>query len=130
MLNNVIVSISLAAQDSTLFRYVGPTENILPNADNITVIEQINEHFHAFLLDLVEKEQPTENLSGGEAQKNKIIRSFMKQTKLIILDEPENQFDSNSVEYLIDCIKRENRSVMIVSRFKEFDMIADHINKL
>lgn len=125
-----IVSISLTAQDSTLFRYAGPKENVLPDADNLTVIEQISAHFHSFLLDSVEDEQTTENLSGGEAQKIKIIRSFMKQAALLILDEPENHLDSNSIEYLIDCIKRENRSVLIVSHFEKFDMIADHIVEL
>lgn len=124
--NDDTVSISLVAQDSSLFRYVGPKENILPDTDDGAVMESINRHFHAFLLDAVEEKQTTENLSGGEAQKVKIIRSLMKQSELLILDEPENHLDSDSIEYLIDCIKRENRSVLIVSHFEKLDRIVDH----
>lgn len=125
--NDDATSISLVAQDSSLFRYVGPKENILPDTVDGKVMESIDRHLHAFLLDAVKEKQTTENLSGGEAQKVKIIRSLIKQSELLILDEPENHLDSNSIEYLIDCIQRENRSILIVSHFEKLDRIADHI---
>ena len=123
-------SLSLASQDSILFRYIGPKENILPGCEDENVLRKIESYVDLFSLQSVENEQTTENLSGGESQKVKILRSFIKPSKLLILDEPENHLDSDSVDCIVDFVKHYNGSMLIVSHSDKFDKIADHVIEL
>lgn len=44
-------------------------------------------------------------LSGGEKQKISIARALLMNTPFLLLDEPNNNLDSKSVDWLISFIK-------------------------
>lgn len=122
--------ISLSAQSSVLFRYVGLRENILLGCFEKEDAPRADELIKAFSLDCAEDISSVENLSGGEAQKTKILRALMKDAELLILDEPENNLDKDAVRYLVQELKNARKTVLIVSHFHSFDEIAEHIVKI
>ena len=67
------------------------------------------------------------NLSGGEKQKLNIIRNLLKNSKLLILDEPNSALDANSSEALKQIIlaEKENRITILISHTDIFDEIID-----
>ena len=67
------------------------------------------------------------DLSGGEAQKVKILRALIKDAELLILDEPENHLDENTLKQLTRALAGHRKSVLIVSHYDGFDSIADNI---
>ena len=67
------------------------------------------------------------DLSGGEAQKAKILRALSKDADLLILDEPENHLDEKTLQQLLHALAGHKKSVLLVSHYEGFDSIADHI---
>jgi ATP-binding cassette subfamily B protein len=70
-----------------------------------------------------------ELLSGGQIQKLKIIRELIQSKELLILDEPLNNLDINSIEVICNEIKdfKKDRITIIVCHTDYFDNIADEI---
>ncbi len=122
--------ISLSSQSSTLFKYAGVQENIMLGFFGRENQAKADGLITKFSLDCLKDRTTTENLSGGEAQKAKILRALLKEADLLILDEPENNLDVETVRLLADELKREKKSILIVSHFSTFDEIADCIVKI
>ena len=55
------------------------------------------------------------DLSGGEKQKISVIRAFLKDSQILLLDEPSNHLDKKSVDILSDYISETNKTVILVS---------------
>lgn len=57
------------------------------------------------------------NLSGGEKQKISIIRSLLKKSDLLILDEPTSNLDQESKEFLLEYLNKikVNKIIIIVT---------------
>ena len=71
----------------------------------------------------------TINLSGGEKQKLSLIRTFLKNTDLIILDEPTNALDVFTKEKLVkylDSLKKD-RIIVIITHDRELFDIGDEV---
>ncbi|MCD0486845.1 ABC transporter ATP-binding protein/permease [Pedobacter sp. MC2016-14] len=72
-----------------------------------------------------------EGLSGGEARRLALIREWLRDSELIILDEPLNHLD----EYSITELRREivnikhNAIVIIISHQTGFETLADEIRR-
>ena len=62
------------------------------------------------------------NLSGGQKQKINLVRTLSKKANLIILDEPTNNLDQESISELINIIKNKNKETtfLIVSHDQNF----------
>lgn len=74
----------------------------------------------------------TSNLSGGEKQKVAIIRCLMKETDVLILDEPNSAFDSEGTKLLcqvLNNIKKE-KIIIVVTHRSELVEISDRVISL
>lgn len=64
-------------------------------------------------------------LSGGERQKISIIRAIMKDTPVIILDEPENNLDNAAMKTVKEWLCNSEKTVIYVSHHPEWIACAD-----
>jgi len=70
-----------------------------------------------------------EGLSGGEAKRIILIREWLRSCQLIVLDEPLNHLDSQSIKYVtkeIEILKKD-AIIIIISHQSGFESIADEI---
>lgn len=119
-------SISLSSQYSMLFRYIGLRDNIMLGCYERAIHEEAASVIEAFMGNNIENNIDVEELSGGEAQKAKLLRALLRDAEFLILDEPENHLDVEIIHKLVNEIKQMQKSVLIVSHSKFFDEIADH----
>ena len=70
-------------------------------------------------------------LSGGEKQRVNIIRAIIKETKLLILDEPTTYLDMTSKDILKRYLKKvKENGTAIVGAFHEFDILDELADKI
>lgn len=72
------------------------------------------------------------NLSGGECQKVAIARTFIKDAEVVILDEPTNALDKDSIELLGEILadQKKNRIIIMVTHDDEILKACDVVYKL
>ena len=70
-----------------------------------------------------------DNLSGGERRKVSINKAFDKSADVLIMDEPDNNLDTNAIDELINKINdnKQNRITIIISHDERITAIADNI---
>lgn len=70
-----------------------------------------------------------EGLSGGEARRLALIREWMREASLVILDEPLNHLDGYAMSEIMKeaAELKKNAVVIIISHQKGFENIADEI---
>jgi len=98
----------------------------LGNEIDSIACDQLIKEFGISYLD-EEAELFSDKLSGGEKQKISIIRAFLKQADLVILDEPGNHLDSESRTALIKMIKKCEKTVIIVTHDNELAVCAQKV---
>jgi len=68
-----------------------------------------------------------QNLSGGQKQRLNILRTFLLDTNIIILDEPLNGLDFNSMRKIIEILlgkKAEGKGILLISHNEDiFDQL-------
>lgn len=64
-------------------------------------------------------------LSGGEKQKISIARALLKNTSFLILDEPSNNLDQQTIEWLRNFIASYPKTILYISHEKQMIEIAD-----
>lgn len=66
---------------------------------------------------LLARDVPIQGLSNGEQQKISIIRAFLRDTPIMILDEPTSSLDTKSGKALMELIdkSKENKIIILVS---------------
>ncbi|MBM7680968.1 macrolide transport system ATP-binding/permease protein [Pullulanibacillus pueri] len=104
---------------------------------NIVIVEQEAESFtfedmSTMEVKLLEKwHVPTHNfkqLSGGEKLKARLAKGFAANADVLLLDEPTNHLDEQSTETLIQQIKHNRKTMIVVSHDRYFlDKIATKI---
>lgn len=69
------------------------------------------------------------NLSGGEKQKISIIRTLIKNTDIMIFDEPTTALDEKSKEIFCQLLRKvkDSKIIIVVSHEGCFDNIADFV---
>lgn len=71
---------------------------------------------------------PIGKLSGGEKRRLQLLKILMKAPNFLILDEPTNDFDIDTLNVLEDFLESFDGNVMIVSHDRYFlDKVCDHI---
>ena len=67
------------------------------------------------------------NLSGGQRQIVWILRSILKNNKMIILDEPTSSLDIDTKNKVMKLIKKlgENKNIIIISHDKDIHEYMD-----
>ena len=68
-----------------------------------------------------------EDLSGGEKQKISIARALLKDTEVILLDEPSNHLDGETKEWLMQFIKNSTKTIIYISHDNELTSCADQV---
>ncbi len=72
--------------------------------------------------------QSFETMSGGEQTKQMLSFALSKNSKAILLDEPTNNLDQESVEWLIEKLKSFKGTIIVVSHDRYFlDKVVDKI---
>lgn len=67
-------------------------------------------------------------LSGGEQVKVSFAKMLLQDINLLILDEPTNYMDINSLEVMEESLREYNGTLLFVSHDRRFvDALADHI---
>lgn len=64
-------------------------------------------------------------LSGGEKQKISIARAVLKNAAILLLDEPDNNLDSQTLEWLKTFIRQSDRTIIYVSHDETLSKVAD-----
>ncbi len=64
-------------------------------------------------------------LSGGEKQKISIARALLRNTPFLILDEPDNNLDAETLLWLKDFIRSCDRTVIFISHDADVLEVAD-----
>ena len=107
-----------------------PTEGKI-KYDNI-LIEKIDmTALRKDLISVVEQKDflKNDNLSGGERRKLSISNALSKASDVLIMDEPDNNLDAESITVLTDKIlaEKKNRIIIIISHDKRLINIADEV---
>lgn len=127
--------ISVVEQDLTIINGTVLDNLILNNEPNIKIINKLikNLNMSEFIKKLPDGlntpiSRKSYNLSGGEKQKLNIIRSFIKKSNLLILDEANSSLDENSNILLKELIMKEkkNRITLLICHNDTFNDIIDY----
>ncbi len=107
--------ISYVSQKNMLFNNLCVNENI-----NLIVNNKNEQKFQTLVSALnfenvIKRDPKVKKLSGGEKQKLKILCALLSDKPILILDEPFNNLDTQSIEYLNNYMQTENRYLLITS---------------
>ncbi|MBQ8401757.1 MAG: ATP-binding cassette domain-containing protein [Clostridia bacterium] len=78
----------------------------------------------AYLADRV-LEYGKDTLSGGEKQKISLARALAGNAPLLILDEPGNNLDTRTLEWLADWIRSSDKTILYISHDPVLTAAAD-----
>lgn len=107
--------------------------------DNLTVLENVMKssiYPEAFVRTLLARllfkaesvYKPVGVLSGGERVKISFAKILFEDINLLILDEPTNYIDINSLEVMEEALQNYDRTLLFVSHDRRFiNSVADHI---
>ena len=82
--------------------------------------KHIKGYLKEFLFDPSLTEAPVGSLSGGERSRLLLAREFARQANLIVLDEPTNDLDLETLDLLQEVIADYDGTVLIVSHDRDF----------
>lgn len=97
--------------------------NVAGESEYVTY-EGRSRHIHGYLRDFLfspeRARQPAKFLSGGERNRLLLARLFLKPANLLVLDEPTNDLDAETLELLEDLLVRYTGTMLLVSHDREF----------
>jgi len=98
-------------------------ENLAPDRDEVTV-GGVRKHVYSYLADFLFTPErvrtPVKALSGGERARLMLAKLFLKPSNLIILDEPTNDLDIETLELLEEQLMSYSGTLLLVSHDREF----------
>ena len=102
-------------------------ENVSPLSDTVTVggkSKHILAYLRDFLFSPATARAPIRKLSGGERARVLLARLFARPANVIVMDEPTNDLDLETIELLEELLLQFDGTVLLVSHDREF---LDHI---
>ena len=98
-------------------------ENLAPDRDEV-VVGGVRKHVYSYLADFLFSPErvrtPVKALSGGERARLMLAKLFLKPSNLIILDEPTNDLDIETLELLEEQLMAYSGTLLLVSHDREF----------
>ncbi len=104
--------------DDTLAHYLtdGRGENLLVNGEQ----KHVTGYMKDFLFQPEQARTPIRNLSGGERARLILARIMAKSSNLLILDEPTNDLDIETLDLLQEIVAGYSGTVILVSHDRDF----------
>jgi ABC transport system ATP-binding/permease protein len=105
-----------------------PTMRVSGNSDQV-MVRGVPKHAVAYLKDFLFDERqaraPVKSLSGGEKARLLLAKLMAKPSNLLILDEPTNDLDVETLDLLQDILGDYDGTVLLVSHDRDFiDRVA------
>jgi|GEM_PF-1528571 len=101
-----------------VFFYETVEENLRENKTHTQA--ELADWFKKLSLSLDLLKQPIDQLSGGQQKKISLMMALMRETPILILDEPFNYLDQEGKDLVLDLLKKTNRTLLIISHGNEF----------
>jgi len=98
-------------------------ENVTDGSDRITVggrTRHVIGYLEDFLFSPEESRRAVKNLSGGERNRLLLARLFTRASNVLVLDEPTNDLDLETLELLEELLIDYEGTVLLVSHDREF----------
>ena len=98
-------------------------DNLVSNSDEVTINGR-SKHVISYLKDFLFNEKqirmPVKALSGGERNRLLLARLFTRSFNLLVMDEPTNDLDIDTLELLEEMLIEYDGSLILVSHDREF----------
>lgn len=117
--------------DQTLWESLtgDPEMRVSGRADQVMVRGQpkhVVAYLKDFLFDEAQARAPVRSLSGGEKARLLLARLMAKPSNLLVMDEPTNDLDVETLDLLQDILGEYDGTVLLVSHDRDFiDRVAD-----
>ena len=98
-------------------------DNVGDGYDNVTVngrTRHIIGYLEDFLFPPERSQSPVKVLSGGERNRALLAKLFTKASNVLVLDEPTNDLDADTLELLEEMLMEYQGTVLLVSHDREF----------
>jgi ABC transport system ATP-binding/permease protein len=98
-------------------------DNVGDGCDNVTVngrTRHIIGYLEDFLFPAERSRSPVKVLSGGERNRALLAKLFTKPSNVLVLDEPTNDLDADTLELLEEMLMEYQGTVLLVSHDREF----------
>jgi ATP-binding cassette subfamily F protein uup len=98
-------------------------QNVAGSAETVTFAgraKHIHGYLQDFLFDPSQARMPAKRLSGGERNRLLLARLFLQSGNLLVLDEPTNDLDIETLELLESLVVETTMTVLVVSHDRSF----------
>ncbi len=99
-------------------------ENVAPGGGDTVFVNDSPRHVISYLRDFLftsdRANSPVKQLSGGERNRLMLARMFTTPSNLLVLDEPTNDLDTETLELLEDLLGSYSGTILVVSHDREF----------
>lgn len=119
---------SYITQKTDLFKHLTLKENIEVLNLNLNKLDDLLDML--YLKDIYESKTIYKKFSGGEKKKSQILINLLKDTNIILMDEPENNLDEESILNLIKYLNKLNKIIIISSHSLDEFIDLDNYNSI